>query len=126
MPIKPENRARYPADWKQIRKRILERAGNKCENCGVPNHVYRNRETGDLTSNPMQAETWSLVDGDATTYIVLTIGHLDHTLEHCLDDNLRAWCQRCHLAYDLPHHIRTAYMTRRAGRAHAELFDDTQ
>lgn len=31
MPIRPENRARYPKDWKQIRARILERAGNRCE-----------------------------------------------------------------------------------------------
>ena len=31
MPIKPENRARYPKDWKQIRAVILERAGHRCE-----------------------------------------------------------------------------------------------
>lgn len=30
MPIKPENKARYPADWKAIRARILERAGDRC------------------------------------------------------------------------------------------------
>ena len=31
MPIKPENKARYPKDWKQVRARILVRAGNRCE-----------------------------------------------------------------------------------------------
>lgn len=31
MPIKPENRDRYPADWPQIRERILRRAGGRCE-----------------------------------------------------------------------------------------------
>lgn len=31
MPIKPDNKARYPADWKQIRAKILERAQNRCE-----------------------------------------------------------------------------------------------
>lgn len=33
MPIKPENRKRYPANWKDIRKDILKRADNKCELC---------------------------------------------------------------------------------------------
>ena len=26
MPIKPENKARYPKDWKDVRHRILQRA----------------------------------------------------------------------------------------------------
>jgi hypothetical protein len=32
MPIRPENRSRYPADWKQISERIrFTRAGRMCE-----------------------------------------------------------------------------------------------
>ena len=31
MPIRPENKARYPKDWKQISLRIRERAGWRCE-----------------------------------------------------------------------------------------------
>ena len=34
MPIKPENRKRYPANWKEIRARILERDGHQCAWCG--------------------------------------------------------------------------------------------
>ena len=30
MPIRPENKARYPKDWKQISLRIRARADNKC------------------------------------------------------------------------------------------------
>lgn len=41
MPIKPENRGRYPANWKEIRAEILKRAGNKCEFCGVENYAVR-------------------------------------------------------------------------------------
>lgn len=41
MPIKPENRSRYPKDWKQIRASILKRADNRCEFCGVPNYTIR-------------------------------------------------------------------------------------
>ena len=81
MPIKPENKSRYPKNWKQIRNSILERANNCCEFCGVENHTYRMNEfTGKLA------------------YIVLTIAHLD---------NLRALCQRCHNRYDAGHRKET-------------------
>jgi hypothetical protein len=53
---------------------------------------------------------------------VLTIAHLDHTPENCDDDNLRAWCQRCHLTYDAKHHAQSAYATRRKGRAIGDMF----
>ncbi len=56
--------------------------------------------------------------------VVLTVGHLDHTPENCDPDNLRAWCQRCHLTYDAKHHAQTAYYTRREGLAVRDLFDD--
>ena len=121
MPIKPENAARYPKHWRLIRQRILDRAGHKCERCGVPNHHYRNRKTGEVTSNAMQAESWACVDMEPTAYIVLTIMHLDHTPENCADENLQAACQRCHLAYDQAHHQRNAHATRRNRKAIGEL-----
>ena len=86
MPIKPDNKSRYPKNWKDIRERILARAHNRCEWCGVLNHTTRfNPKTGRMAR------------------IVLTIAHLDHTPENCSDDNLRALCQRCHNAYDAKH-----------------------
>lgn len=89
MPIKPENKNRYPQNWESIRQKILKRAGNRCEWCGVENHTYRlNQKTGKMAR------------------IVLTIAHLDHTPENCSDDNLRALCQRCHNAYDITHRIK--------------------
>jgi 5-methylcytosine-specific restriction endonuclease McrA len=88
MPIRAENRSRYPRDWKAIRAGILARAGNICENegCGASNGQ----------PHPITGSK-----------VVLTIAHLDHTPENCDPANLRAWCQRCHNAYDAP--------TRRAG-----------
>ena len=83
MPIKPENKARYPKDWKDIRARILQRANNRCEFCGVENHTYRlNPKTG------------------KNVYIVLTIAHMNEVIEDCSDENLKALCQRCHNKYD--------------------------
>lgn len=90
MPIRPENRGRYPSDWKTvIRPRILARAGNRCEGSpAYPQCRARNHQPHPVTGSR----------------VVLTIAHLNHTPEDCSDDNLRAWCQRCHLTYDRPHH----------------------
>lgn len=114
MPIRPENKARYPKDWKEIRERILARAGQdrnkagevmaeaKCEWCGAMNHTFGQRKAnGDwVPLGLMEAEVAHL-DGERVVQIVLTIAHLDHTPENCGDDNLRAWCQRCHNRYDV-------------------------
>ena len=132
MPIRPENKHRYPADWRQIRERILDRANHCCEECGVVNHAYGYREadgsfvmTGYNGARALPPATPSFhahPEGIDVLLIVLTIAHLDHMPEHCDDDNLRAWCQRCHLSYDAEHHAQTAYRTRREGRALGDLF----
>jgi 5-methylcytosine-specific restriction endonuclease McrA len=54
---------------------------------------------------------------------VLTVAHLDHAPEHNDPANLRALCQRCHLAHDREQHRTTAYHTRRTGKALGDLFD---
>ena len=94
MPIKPENKDRYPGNWKQIRELILIRALNRCEVCGALNHKL-NLQTGKR--------------------IVLTIAHLDHIPEHCEEENLKAMCQKCHNNYDIEHRQKTRRMTRRYG-----------
>jgi 5-methylcytosine-specific restriction endonuclease McrA len=121
MPIKLENRHRYPKDWQAIRATILYRAGNACEQCGIPNRAWRNNATGQWTKDAGLAEAWRL-DGDKIADIVLTVAHLDHTPEHNDLANLRALCQRCHLAYDADHHAQTAYQTRRRHLALGDLF----
>lgn len=122
MPITPENKKRYPKDWKQIRAEVLDRAGNACEgspdfpDCRIENYSYRNKQTGEVTSDPATIEIWELVDGHKVSRIVLTIGHLDHTPENNGEPgnrpNLKAWCQRCHLNYDADHHAYNSRETR--------------
>lgn len=87
MPIRPENRGRYPKDWRSIVERIRARSGNCCE--GSPTWPDCRAVNGDP-----HPETGSTV--------VLTVAHLDHQPENCSDDNLRHWCQRCHNTYDAP------------------------
>lgn len=108
MPIKPENRARYPKNWKQIVARIRGRSGNVCE--GSPAYPLCRANNGE--AHPV---TGSIV--------VLTVAHLDHQPENCADDNLRHWCQRCHNTYDLPHRRKNAAATNRAKKAAGDLFD---
>lgn len=68
---------------------------------------------------------WAYVGvGQKPTVIVLTIAHLDHMPENCAPENLRAWCQRHHLAYDLDHHRTTAHMTRKLRAGTADLFGE--
>lgn len=134
MPIKPENRARYPADWPAIRERILRRAGHRCEHPGCrARHLELGYWRGDewvrmpLALWDAGARRGSLIgcaDGSVIRIIriVLTVAHLDHVPENCADENLRAWCQRHHLAYDAEHHAVTAYATRRARAQTLELF----
>jgi len=121
MPIKPENLARYPKDWKQIRARIQLRAGDKCEFCDVPNRCYRIRGQEEWTFDLMQVETWTCCDELHVSQIVCTVAHLDHQPENCSDENLRFLCQRCHLRYDHRMHQQHARETRRRGRA-IEMF----
>lgn len=120
MPVRPENRGRYPADWPLISQRIrLGRAANRCEcrgECGTPH----DRPPWDLDdADPPRCDSWG---GDLTVsertgreyVVVLTVAHLDHVPEHCEDANLRAMCQPCHLRYDADHHAATRAATRAA------------
>lgn len=106
MPIRPENRDRYPADWPAISLRIRrDRAGWRCEcvgECGRGTHAGR---------CPNEQGRPAYGTGSP---VVLTTAHLNHTPEDCRDANLRAMCQSCHNSYDAPHRRETRARTRRA------------
>ncbi|MFV0678966.1 hypothetical protein [Ottowia sp.] len=107
MPIRPENKARYPANWRAISAAVRAEAGDCCE--GSPDFPDCRAANGQ--PHPVTGSR-----------VVLTVAHLDHRPENCARANLRAWCQRCHLNYDQQHHVQAAYATRRA-RAHTpDLF----
>ena len=109
MPIRPENKARYPKDWKQISLRIRERAGWPCEYVDANEHRCR------------------AVHGEPHPFtlsrVVLTVAHLDHQPENCDPDNLMAMCQRCHNAYDAPMRRAGIKARRKASLARGDLFE---
>lgn len=101
MPIKPENRHRYPANWAEIRRQILIRAWNRCE--GSPRYLACRAANGE--PYPVTGST-----------VVLTVAHLDQQPENNDPENLRALCQRCHLAHDSESNKQKAAATRAARR----------
>ena len=91
MPIKKELRHLYPKNWKEIRAKILERAHNCCEFCGVENYSFVIKAGTEDWEYPEPAK------------VVLTIAHLDHDPTNNDPSNLRALCQRCHNRHDARH-----------------------
>lgn len=110
MPIRPENRHRYPPDWPEISRRIrFERASGRCEctgECGRP--------AGHLAADRRCRNHHGGTAHGTGSRVVLTVAHLNHTPEDCREANLRAMCQGCHLHYDTEHHTRTRARTRAA------------
>lgn len=141
MPIKPENRKRYPPNWAQIRALIQVRANNACEGCGVSNHALGGRARGGAFCPAVPEEymarlRWPVAgfngvcwDGERMVTlriirIVCTVAHIDHQPENCEPSNLAFWCQRCHLRHDQVQHQQHAYETRRAGMVMRDLFEE--
>ena len=101
MPIRRENRKRYPKDWK-LRSRFIRfyRAKNKCEWCQAEN--YR--------PHPITGSK-----------VVLTVAHVyDHRPEAASFLNLAALCQRCHNRHDAK--MRTQGRRKRKHKNQMELF----
>jgi len=113
MPIRPENRSRYPKDWKQISERIrFGRAGGRCEcegHCGIEHGDRCVARHGDR--HP-----------DTNSIVVLTVAHLDHEPENCHPGNLKAMCQRCHNRYDMPNRRAGIAERKRAAMNMTDLF----
>ena len=143
MPIRSENKSRYPKDWPAISRLVRLDAGNRCEGCGVENGamIYRGshemRPAWRYASDPVFVESRCAFDGSdlygtcwddfdkrkgGPVKVVLTVAHLDHTPENCDRANLRAWCQSCHNTYDAPMRRDGIRSRAKAERAASDLF----
>jgi hypothetical protein len=134
----PMQRDRYPINREEISRRIrFERAGNRCEWCGVENGILIIRSSIDparyivfdgdgyrhADGSPMRLSEVPDEFSGKDTRIVLTVAHLGtphpdgrpgdkHDKMDCREENLAALCQRCHLNYDRDEHIENARRTR--------------
>ena len=101
MPIRHENKSRYPKDWK-IRSRFVRfiRAKGRCEWCDAENYA----------PHPITGSK-----------VVLTTAHVfDHSPEESMLLNLAALCQRCHNRHDQAH--RRHGIKERASELQGKLF----
>jgi hypothetical protein len=108
MPIRADRKHRYPPDWKEISLGVRERSGWRCE--GSP--AYPDCRAVNGKPHPV-----------TSSKVVLTVAHLNHDEADCRPENLKAWCQRCHLTYDAKHHAANAAITRRSKMAAGDLFE---
>jgi hypothetical protein len=121
----------YPPDWPLIRKRILARAGNRCERCGKPGGVtveavfggrWRDSDLDPTGWRDCNGRPCPAPDPDGTDHcvrVVLTIAHTpDRNPANCDPANLLALCSYCHFSLDRSQNIITARRNRllRAGQ----------
>jgi len=97
MPIRPENRARYPKDWKTaVVPRVRARSKNRCEctgQCGLSHGARKDARCKAKNGKPHPL---------TGSKVVLTVMHLNHQPEDNRDENLLHGCQQCHNRYDMP------------------------
>lgn len=121
---------RYPSNWHtEIRPRILERARNRCEWCGVENGALgiRGHDGTFYAHGDDEARACSsgLAAPDAKVVrIVLTIAHLYNPDPMCCDDdNLAALCQRCHNRLDAPMRAAHRRKTSASNKGQMDMLD---
>lgn len=100
MPIRAENKHRYPPEWPLISLWVRVCAGWRCEWCNIEQGA------------PL-AGGWR---------VVLTVAHVnDPSPENVTPGNLAALCQRCHLGHDRKHHAQTRAQNQRKAMLTADL-----
>jgi hypothetical protein len=112
----PFNRKLYPPDWEEISRDAKERAGWRCEGCGVRHGAvgFRDKHGAFTEVDPDVARVFG---GFKVIKIILTTGHVDHDPQNNDPSNLRSWCQQCHNRHDASHRRRNASHTRALKRA---------
>ncbi len=136
----PMDRTRYPANWDEIAISIKERAGWKCEQCGVEHDTVILRDKANYNDWHYATDGEMEDGGKHLVHVVLTVHHkgVDYPdggkgdPEDKMDnrpENLAALCQRCHLIADLATHQANAKQTRirkkrqqQRGAGQAEMF----
>lgn len=134
MPISRLRLQGYPADWPAIAQAVKERAHWHCQGCAVRHGAWGSRDRGGRFLEVDPAHMARLGHGKPpfrrrlsrggfvrVFEVVLAAAHLNQTPSDCEPSNLRAYCQKCHLAHDLQQHLRNADRTRRAGMGTLDL-----
>ena len=126
--------AGYPDDWPAIARATKERAFWRCQRCAAKHGAW-----GSWTSRgfvEVEPGKMALLGHGKPPFrmrlsrggyvkvveVMLAAAHLNHTPSDCRPENLRALCQRCHLAHDERQHVANAAATRHRRMGTADLF----
>lgn len=105
----------YPPNWfSELRPAVLKRAGHACENCQAKEYdvvrwnskteAYESYQAETPTTYRQAVALWVELKAshfyDDWTIIKLAIAHIDHDIGNNDLSNLKALCNRCHLAHD--------------------------
>jgi hypothetical protein len=141
MPIRHELRHFYRGPgYRAWRAALVERAGNKCEQCRKPNgacvetatplnvlglrmawrlnpHARWRDQTGKVVRRLTHVQALrERIRSARLITVVLTAAHLNHTPGDDRLENGRLLCQWCHLNYDRLHHKETRTLRKDAAR----------
>lgn len=105
MPIRPDLRQLYPADWPERSLYVRsDRARWRCEACGIPEGT-RLDILEVLWPDQLDLLPYAPRARAGERRVVLSVAHLDHDPSNNDPNNLRALCQRCHNLHDLDHRL---------------------
>lgn len=115
MPIRPENRARYPKTWRDMVAAARARSGDRCECLGQCGLVHDGGRCNADNGQPHPT---------TGSKVVLTLAH-EHgvPLEETSIDRMFHACQQCHNRYDAPMRRRGIQERARAASGNGDLFD---
>lgn len=110
----PMNIKDYPKNWKELSKRIrFERAQSLCEG------ILPAQNPGWISICLAENGKPHPITGSK---VVLTVAHLCDCKPKCGNpEHLKALCQRCHLALDLPQHIKHRATNRERKKAQGTM-----
>ena len=115
MPIRREEWHFDPIDWRELSAAIrFGRAKGRCERCGRPH--------GQLVYHLSEGRWFDDEACIERTFVPLACAHLDQDTANNADDNLAAFCQRCHLDHDRPWNLKKRRLTMLLRRALGDLF----
>ncbi len=116
MPIRPENRARYPKTWREMVAKAAERSGGRCECIGQCGLVHAGGRCAAINGELHQ------VTGSR---VILTLAH-EHgvPLEETSIERMFHACQQCHNRYDAPQRRAGILARARAALEIRDMFGD--
>jgi hypothetical protein len=140
MPVKQENKHRYPKNWKDIALQVKTEVDWKCQHCGKPCRKPGQEWMDFVLELLNSGSAWHEKTCDYSTKdepierpqrFTLTVAHHpDPNPENCDRSNLLALCAPCHLKLDANLHAANAAATRKRNRdiqtGQINLLDEVQ